>query len=118
MVMMLAATFSAGAMAQDRAPVKGDYTRIAACVWRALDELTPGNIHLVDLRGEETIIIIFESPIAGGAVRSMKASFSNEGAGLTSIEIEGPPPGYWPGKVRPIAEECSAHLPAKLARRK
>jgi hypothetical protein len=114
----LASLGAAPAVAQNAAPVRGDYERIAACVYLALDPMLPGGFHFTDLRAYQTIIITMETHGGGGTFRGMKATFTKAGEGFTAIEAEGQSPGYYPGKIRPLAEQCSAELPPQKPARK
>lgn len=101
-IVMLAAM--TGALSQDDL-IKGDYRKIAACVFKQLDPMSPGNFRLTSLPDE--IMITFETSGGGMTFRAMKATFAPAGVNRTSIEVEGQPPGYYPSKVRPLANECS-----------
>ena len=83
----------------------GDYRDIAACVFKQLDPMSPGNFRLTTLPNE--IVITFETTGGGMTFRDLKATFTAVGRNQTSIDIEGRPPGYYPSKVRPLASACA-----------
>ncbi len=87
------------------APIRGEYRKIAACVFKQLDPLSPGNFRLTTLPDE--IVITFETTGGGMTFRDLKATFTAAGRNETAIEIEGRPPGYYPSKVRPLAMTCA-----------
>jgi hypothetical protein len=101
--------------AQERSPIKGDYEWIAACVFQKFDADSPGAFRYVDLRAHRMVLVTMDVPIAGGFIRSLKATFSKSVDGFTSIEAEGPSPGYQVRKARELAQECSAAAPSTTA---
>jgi len=97
--------FCGAAEAQDHPTITGNYRTIAACVYRALDPMSPGNFRFTDLGTAAEIT--FETSGGGMTFRAMKATFSKISDNVTAIEIEGQPPGHYPSKVRPLAAECA-----------
>jgi hypothetical protein len=65
--------------AQESAAVKGDYEWIAGCVYLKFDAESPGSFRYVDLRAHKMVLVTMDLPVAGGAIRSMKAIFSRAG---------------------------------------
>jgi len=106
----MAATMLAGCSAVTAAPdqpaaaIRGNYKKLAACVYQALDPLSPGNFRLTDLGG--SAVITFETSGGGMTFRDLKASFVRVSETTTTLEIEARPPGYYAEKVRPLADQC------------
>lgn len=87
-------------------PIRGDYRKIAACVFKALDPMSPGHFQIATL--PEEIIITFQTTGGGLTFRDLEASFSKGPGDTTLIDVKGRQPGYYPQKVRPLAAECAA----------
>ncbi|PDT66394.1 hypothetical protein CO683_27020 [Bradyrhizobium ottawaense] len=96
---------TSGASAQPQPSIRGNFKKIAVCVYRALDPLSPGNFRMTDLG--DAVEITFETSGGGMTFRGMKATFTKVSETVTTIDVEGPPPGYYPSKVRPLANECA-----------
>jgi hypothetical protein len=93
------------AVAQPQPTIPGNFKKLAVCVYRALDPLSPGNFRMTDL-GDATEIT-FETSGGGMTIRAMKATFSKVSENVTALEIDGQWPGYYPSKVRPLANDCA-----------
>lgn len=97
---------ASGAAAQSEPTIPGNFKKLAVCVYRALDPMAPGNFRMTDLI--DSVEITFETHGGGMTVRAMKATFSKVSENVTALEIEGKSPGYYPSKVRPLANECAS----------
>jgi len=96
---------ASGALAQPQPTIPGNFKKIATCVYRALDPLAPGNFRMTDLI--DSVEITFEAHGGGTTIRAMKATFAKVSDNVTALEVEGQWPGYYPSKVRPLANECA-----------
>ena len=97
----------APAMAQDHPPLAGNFKKLASCVYRALDAERPGLFRMTDL-GDATDLTM-EVHGGGMTMQAFRATFTRISDGVTQLEVEGMPPGYFAGKVRPLATDCTPH---------
>jgi ribosomal protein S9 len=99
------ATMATSAIAQEQPNIAGNYKSLATCVYRSLDQMAPGQFRMTDL-GDEVDVTL---QVSGGglSIQAMKATFRKVSTNVTSIAVEGQSPGYYPSKVRPLANDCA-----------
>ena len=99
-------TLATPAMAQEHPTIPGNYKKLAACVYRAMDVFLPGSWRLTDLVDDIELSSVI--PIRGVPVRTVKANFRKVTDDITALDVEDEAklPAFYP--VRSIATKCAS----------